>query len=88
MQNPQLVGMNEIVLVLITYILFPGDLRFRAPAPPANVSGQGVQQASVDGPRCLQTSNGRAPSSPFPLNSTTLGKRSALADSEDCLYLK
>jgi len=65
-----------------------GDFRFRAPAPPVNVSGQGVQQASAEGPRCLQTSNGRAPSSPFPLNSTTWNKRSgAAADSEDCLYL-
>jgi len=65
-----------------------GDLRFRAPAPPVNESNEGVQQASADGPRCMQTGNGQSTSSPFPLNSTIANKRStALADSEDCLYL-
>ncbi|THV01067.1 alpha/beta-hydrolase [Dendrothele bispora CBS 962.96] len=61
-----------------------GDLRFRAPQPPANVTG--VQQANTIPPSCLQGVTGRSPTNPFS-NQTSLSKRQGGGASEDCLFL-
>ncbi|THV01054.1 alpha/beta-hydrolase [Dendrothele bispora CBS 962.96] len=61
-----------------------GDLRFRAPQPPANVTG--VQQANTIPPSCLQGVTGRSPTNPFS-NQTSLSKRQSGGASEDCLFL-
>ncbi|KAK7462813.1 hypothetical protein VKT23_007393 [Stygiomarasmius scandens] len=61
-----------------------GNLRFRAPQPPANVSG--IQQARTFSPTCLQTSRGGSPTNPFS-NKTATSKRQAGGSSEDCLFL-
>ncbi|KAK7461911.1 hypothetical protein VKT23_008342 [Stygiomarasmius scandens] len=59
-----------------------GDLRFRAPQPPVNVSG--VQQANTVPPICFQASSGGSPTNPF---SNDTSKRQAGGASEDCLFL-
>ncbi|KAJ8083146.1 hypothetical protein PM082_009015 [Marasmius tenuissimus] len=58
------------------------DSRWRAPQPPANVSG--VQQANLDPPPCLQASSGTSPTNP---NSNIVDKRQASPAGEDCLFL-
>ncbi|KAJ7051977.1 Alpha/Beta hydrolase protein [Mycena amicta] len=62
----------------IRYAAAPlGDLRFRAPHPPANVSG--VQDATVQPNQCFQASDGQSPTNP-------LETRAVVSD-EDCLFL-
>ncbi|KAF7327340.1 Carboxylic ester hydrolase [Mycena kentingensis (nom. inval.)] len=62
----------------IRYAAAPtGDLRFRAPQPPANVSG--IQDATFQPNQCFQADNGVSPTNP-------LAKR-AVESSEDCLFL-
>ncbi|KAF5358811.1 hypothetical protein D9758_008542 [Tetrapyrgos nigripes] len=69
----------------IRYAAAPlGDLRFRAPQPPANVPG--VQQANTEPPECFQAFMGLSPTNPFA--NQTLGKRQLPHDqTEDCLFL-
>ncbi|KAJ6540509.1 Alpha/Beta hydrolase protein [Mycena capillaripes] len=56
-----------------------GDLRFRAPQPPANTSG--VQLATVQPNSCVQGSTGRSPTNPLETRATEI------VDTEDCLFL-
>ncbi|KAK7055877.1 carboxylic ester hydrolase [Favolaschia claudopus] len=64
----------------IRYAAAPlGDLRFRAPQPPANVTG--VQQATVQPNQCFQASNGRSPTNPFET------RAAQVISTEDCLFL-
>ncbi|KAJ7227670.1 alpha beta-hydrolase, partial [Mycena rebaudengoi] len=64
----------------IRYAAAPlGELRFRGPRPPVNVSG--VQQATTQPNQCLQASNGIS-------NTNPLSRRAAqLLLPEDCLFL-
>ncbi|KAJ7149815.1 Alpha/Beta hydrolase protein [Mycena crocata] len=65
----------------IRYAAAPlGDLRFRAPRPPANVSG--VQQATTQPNQCFQASDGVAATNPLRGRAAE-----AVASSEDCLFL-
>ncbi|KAJ7732174.1 Alpha/Beta hydrolase protein [Mycena metata] len=64
----------------IRYAAAPiGDLRFRAPQPPANVTG--VQQATVEPNQCFQASNGLSPTNPLETRATEV------ISTEDCLFL-
>ncbi|KAK7032678.1 COesterase domain-containing protein [Favolaschia claudopus] len=58
--------------------LATGDLRFRAPQPPATMSG--VQQATAEPAQCFQASSGSSPTNP-------LAPRQTIPQSEDCLFL-
>ncbi|KAF7317247.1 Carboxylic ester hydrolase [Mycena chlorophos] len=61
-----------------------GDLRFRAPQPPATVSG--VQAATTQPNQCFQASDGVSLTNP--LETGTFGLQSrAVESSEDCLFL-
>ncbi|KAJ7189181.1 Alpha/Beta hydrolase protein [Mycena filopes] len=65
----------------IRYAAAPfGDLRFRAPQPPARVTG--VQQALVQPNECFQTSKGLSPTNP--LEARAAGD---IEQTEDCLFL-
>ncbi|KAJ7587028.1 Alpha/Beta hydrolase protein, partial [Mycena floridula] len=55
-----------------------GDLRFRAPQPPLNVTG--VQSALTNGNTCFQAGSGTS-------NTNPLLPRAAQVTSEDCLFL-
>ncbi|KAF5367116.1 hypothetical protein D9758_003854 [Tetrapyrgos nigripes] len=59
-----------------------GDLRFRAPQPPANVSG--VQQAHTQPPQCFQGTTGRSPTHPSMFDQTMKRQDD---QTEDCLFL-
>ncbi|KAJ7131992.1 alpha beta-hydrolase [Mycena filopes] len=56
-----------------------GDLRFRAPQPPVNMTG--VQQATAQPNECFQASSGRAPTNPLGARATQI------IATEDCLFL-
>lgn len=75
-------SLNIASFLSLRYAAAPlGDLRFRAPQPPAIVSG--VQQATTQPPACLQASDGVSPTNPL-----ILDKRAAAATApEDCLFL-
>ncbi|KAJ7149773.1 alpha beta-hydrolase [Mycena crocata] len=68
----------------IRYAAAPlGDLRFRGPRPPTNMSAFGVQQATSKPNECFQAANGVAATNP-------LRRREAeavVSNSEDCLFL-
>ncbi|EIM89549.1 alpha/beta-hydrolase [Stereum hirsutum FP-91666 SS1] len=55
-----------------------GDLRFRAPQPPENVTS--IQKATTMPPQCIQGWNGMSPTNPW-------AKRATPVTSEDCLFL-
>ncbi|VDC03514.1 unnamed protein product [Peniophora sp. CBMAI 1063] len=57
-----------------------GEQRFRAPQPPANVTG--VQNATVQPDECWQSSSGTNETSPFRLERRTAG-----VQNEDCLFV-
>ncbi|KAJ6470437.1 alpha/beta-hydrolase [Mycena sanguinolenta] len=62
----------------IRYAAAPlGDLRFRAPQPPLNMTG--VQQATTVPNACSQGTTGRSPINPFETRAAT--------ETEDCLFL-
>ncbi|KAJ6615854.1 Alpha/Beta hydrolase protein [Mycena sp. CBHHK59/15] len=64
----------------IRYAAAPvGDLRFRAPQPPANVTG--VQQATVQPNQCFQSSAGVSPTNPLE------ARTAEVISTEDCLFL-
>ncbi|KAJ7935829.1 alpha beta-hydrolase [Mycena leptocephala] len=64
----------------IRYAAAPlGDLRFRAPQPPANVSG--VQLATSQPNACLQGEAGQSPTNPLETRATEIDS------TEDCLFL-
>ncbi|KAJ7082931.1 alpha beta-hydrolase [Mycena belliarum] len=66
----------------IRYAAAPlGDLRFRGPQPPANITG--VQQATVQPNQCFQSSNGRSPTNPLETRMAAL----EVLSTEDCLFL-
>ncbi|KAF7327297.1 COesterase domain-containing protein [Mycena kentingensis (nom. inval.)] len=54
-----------------------GDLRFRAPQAPVNVSG--VQSATTQPNECFQAASGRSPTNPLAAR--------AIVQTEDCLFL-
>ncbi|KAJ7909694.1 Alpha/Beta hydrolase protein [Mycena leptocephala] len=56
-----------------------GDLRFRGPQPPANVTG--VQQATVQPNQCFQASQGLSPTNPLET------RAAQVISTEDCLFL-
>ncbi|KAJ7238000.1 Alpha/Beta hydrolase protein [Mycena rebaudengoi] len=56
-----------------------GDLRFRAPQPPANVTG--VQQATTQPNQCFQASSGVSPTNPL------RARAAQIISTEDCLFL-
>ncbi|KAJ7616846.1 alpha beta-hydrolase [Mycena polygramma] len=65
----------------IRYAAAPlGDLRFRAPQPPANITG--VQQATVQPNQCFQASNGLSPTNPLETRAAA-----DVISTEDCLFL-
>ncbi|KAJ7190775.1 Alpha/Beta hydrolase protein [Mycena pura] len=57
----------------------PGNLRFRAPQPPAKVTG--VQLANTQPNECFQASSGLSPTNPLET------RASQVVPSEDCLFL-
>ncbi|KAJ7183623.1 Alpha/Beta hydrolase protein [Mycena filopes] len=57
-----------------------GDLRFRAPQAPVNVTG--IQQATIQPNQCFQSSNGLSPTNPL----ETRGAQDVIS-TEDCLFL-
>ncbi|KAJ6496021.1 Alpha/Beta hydrolase protein, partial [Mycena sanguinolenta] len=64
----------------IRYAAAPiGNLRFRAPQPPANQTG--VQQATAQPNECFQAFDGVSPTNPFEK------RTSQIIDTEDCLFL-
>ncbi|KAF7335524.1 COesterase domain-containing protein [Mycena venus] len=64
----------------IRYAAAPlGNLRFRAPQPPANVTG--VQLATAQPNECLQAPTGRSPTNPLKPRATQI------IATEDCLFL-
>ncbi|KAF7375434.1 COesterase domain-containing protein [Mycena sanguinolenta] len=64
----------------IRYAAAPlGDLRFRAPQPPANLTG--VQQATTEPNECFQAGDGKSPTNPFETRATQI------IATEDCLFL-
>ncbi|KAJ6577951.1 Alpha/Beta hydrolase protein [Mycena capillaripes] len=64
----------------IRYAAAPlGDLRFRAPQPPASVTG--VQQATIQPNQCFQASNGLSPTNPLET------RAAEVISTEDCLFL-
>ncbi|KAJ6524285.1 Alpha/Beta hydrolase protein [Mycena vulgaris] len=64
----------------IRYAAAPlGDLRFRAPQPPENVTG--VQPATVQPNQCFQASSGVSPTNPLET------RASEVISTEDCLFL-
>ncbi|KAJ7664715.1 alpha beta-hydrolase [Mycena rosella] len=66
----------------IRYAAAPlGDLRFRAPQPPATVPG--VQDATTEPNECFQTSKGLSPTNPLETRQAPPGINST----EDCLFL-
>ncbi|KAJ7616829.1 Alpha/Beta hydrolase protein, partial [Mycena polygramma] len=65
----------------IRYAAAPlGNLRFRAPQPPANVTG--VQQATTQPNQCFQESNGLASTNPLETRAAA-----EVVSTEDCLFL-
>ncbi|KAJ6477550.1 Alpha/Beta hydrolase protein [Mycena sanguinolenta] len=65
----------------IRYAAAPlGDLRFRAPQPPTNVTG--VQQATIQPNQCFQASNGLSLTNPLESRATE-----GVISTEDCLFL-
>ncbi|KAJ7448576.1 alpha beta-hydrolase [Mycena latifolia] len=56
-----------------------GDLRFRAPQPPANVSG--VQPATAQPNACLESVGGQSSTNPFETRAAQIDR------TEDCLFL-
>ncbi|KAJ7448568.1 Alpha/Beta hydrolase protein [Mycena latifolia] len=56
-----------------------GDLRFRAPQPPANMSG--VQLATAQPNACLESVGGQSPANPFETSAAQIDH------TEDCLFL-
>ncbi|KAJ7470963.1 alpha beta-hydrolase [Mycena latifolia] len=64
----------------IRYAAAPlGDLRFRAPQAPANITG--IQQATVQPNECLQAPTGLSPTNPLETRATQI------IATEDCLFL-
>ncbi|KAJ7082934.1 Alpha/Beta hydrolase protein [Mycena belliarum] len=64
----------------IRYAAAPlGNLRFRAPQPPANMTG--VQQATIEPNECFQASDGVAATNPL------RSRASQIIATEDCLFL-
>ncbi|KAF7335527.1 COesterase domain-containing protein [Mycena venus] len=64
----------------IRYAAAPlGDLRFRAPQPPINMTG--VQPATAQPNECLQASTGQSPTNPLETRATQI------IATEDCLFL-
>ncbi|KAJ6469458.1 Alpha/Beta hydrolase protein [Mycena sanguinolenta] len=64
----------------IRYAAAPlGDLRFRAPQPPVNMTG--VQQATTEPNECLQAATGLSPTNPLESRATQV------VATEDCLFL-
>ncbi|KAJ7455518.1 Alpha/Beta hydrolase protein [Mycena latifolia] len=64
----------------IRYAAAPlGDLRFRAPQPPGNVTG--VQQATTQPNQCFQAAGGSSPTNPFET------RAAQVVSAEDCLFL-
>ncbi|KAJ7125564.1 Alpha/Beta hydrolase protein [Mycena crocata] len=64
----------------IRYAAAPlGDLRFRGPQPPANVTG--VQPATDQPNQCFQSSNGVSPTNPLET------RAAQVISTEDCLFL-
>ncbi|KAF7375452.1 Carboxylic ester hydrolase [Mycena sanguinolenta] len=64
----------------IRYAAAPlGDLRFRAPQPPVNMTG--VQQATTEPNECFQAGDGASPTNPFETRATQV------IATEDCLFL-
>ncbi|KAJ7692101.1 Alpha/Beta hydrolase protein [Mycena rosella] len=64
----------------IRYAAAPlGDLRFRAPQPPANVTG--VQQATTEPNECFQATSGQSATNPL------RSRADEIIDTEDCLFL-
>ncbi|KAJ7499547.1 Alpha/Beta hydrolase protein [Mycena latifolia] len=57
-----------------------GDLRFRAPQPPANVAG--VQDATIEPNQCFQTLKGLSPTNPLETRAAA-----DVISTEDCLFL-
>ncbi|KAJ7241623.1 Carboxylesterase family-domain-containing protein [Mycena rebaudengoi] len=65
----------------IRYAAAPiGDLRFRAPQPPANVAG--IQQATAPPNQCFQSGRGMSATNPF------RARAAQIISTEDCLFLK
>ncbi|KAJ7692062.1 Alpha/Beta hydrolase protein [Mycena rosella] len=65
----------------IRYAAAPlGDLRFRAPQPPANITG--VQQATIQPNQCFQASNGVSSTNPLEARAAA-----EVVSTEDCLFL-
>ncbi|KAJ6563667.1 Alpha/Beta hydrolase protein [Mycena vulgaris] len=65
----------------IRYAAAPlGDLRFRAPLPPAHVPG--VQDGTIEPNQCLQTSKGLSPTNPLETRAAPV-----VNSTEDCLFL-
>ncbi|KAF7335497.1 COesterase domain-containing protein [Mycena venus] len=65
----------------IRYAAAPlGDLRFRAPQPPANIAG--MQPATAQPNECLHASDGQSPTNPLETRATQI------IATEDCLFLK
>ncbi|KAF7335518.1 COesterase domain-containing protein [Mycena venus] len=65
----------------IRYAAAPlGDLRFRAPQPPINMTG--VQPATAQPNECFQASDGLSPTNPLETRATQI------IATEDCLFLK
>ncbi|KAJ8083136.1 hypothetical protein AAF712_007218 [Marasmius tenuissimus] len=71
----------------IRYAAAPvGDLRWRAPTPPPNVTD--IQHADTPAPQCYQSPWGANPRSPFPpAAGRNLTKRVPSGTNEDCLFL-
>ncbi|KAJ7505620.1 Alpha/Beta hydrolase protein [Mycena galericulata] len=71
---------NLTTFLGIPYAAAPiGDLRFRAPQPPLNVTG--VQQATAEPNQCFQAGDGTSPTNPLESRDIVIGT------SEDCLFL-
>ncbi|KAJ7917673.1 Alpha/Beta hydrolase protein [Mycena leptocephala] len=56
-----------------------GDLRFRAPQPPVNMTG--VQPATTQPNECFQAGSGKSPTNPLETRATQM------VQTEDCLFL-
>ncbi|PAV18001.1 alpha beta-hydrolase [Pyrrhoderma noxium] len=90
--------LNRTDFLSLRYAAPPtGNLRFQAPAPPLNMSSQGIQLANTQPNQCFQSGNGASASNPFRGNQTTnlsspssltakLTKRQS-SQTEDCLFL-
>ncbi|KAE9408456.1 alpha/beta-hydrolase [Gymnopus androsaceus JB14] len=65
-----------------------GDLRWRAPQPPASNKSAGVQQANTQPNECPQAPSGDAPTNPLEVqNSLTRRANAPGTEPEDCLFL-